>query len=107
MTSMSSSSTARHSTNGPAHPTPATYLKVATLLAILTAAEVGIFYSHGSREMLLPIFMVLAAGKFTLVGLFYMHLKFDSRLFSGLFVGGLFLAVAMTVALMALFGNFL
>ena len=46
---------------------------------------------------------MLSAAKFALVVLFYMHLKFDSRLFSGVFVGGLLLAVAVAVTLMSLF----
>ena len=41
--------------------------------------------------------------KFALVVMFYMHLKYDSRFFSTVFVGGLVLAIAVVVAVMALF----
>ena len=87
----------------PAHPTPFTYLKVALILATLTAIEVGVFYVDSLRPAFLIIFLLLSAVKFSLVVLFYMHLKFDSRLFSGVFIGGLLLAVTVGLLLMALF----
>ena len=86
-----------------AHPTPLTYLKVATILVILTAAEVAVLYIDALRPAFLPIFLVLSVAKFCLVVMFYMHLKFDSRLFSWVFVGGLLLAVAVAIVLMSLF----
>ncbi|MFQ5795484.1 MAG: cytochrome C oxidase subunit IV family protein [Candidatus Bipolaricaulia bacterium] len=89
-----------------AHPTVMTYIQVAVVLAVVTLAEVGIFYADPLREALIPIFLVLSAAKFGLVAMFYMHLRFDSRLFSGFFVGGLLIAVSIIVALMALFQVF-
>ena len=86
-----------------AHPTPLTYLKIATALVVITAVEVGIFYIEAFKGGLVPIFLVLSAVKFALVAMFYMHLKFDSRLFSGFFVGGLLLAALLIVALLGLF----
>ena len=86
-----------------AHPTPLTYLKVGFTLAALTGIEVGVFYIDALEPVFLPIFILLSIAKFALVVMFYMHLKFDSRLFSGLFVGGLILAITVAVVLMALF----
>ncbi len=86
-----------------AHPTAATYVKVALLLAVLTAIEFGVFYLDIPNPVLITVFLLLSMVKFALVILFYMHLKFDSRLFSGLFIGGLVLAVTVSVALMAIF----
>ncbi len=86
-----------------AHPTPGTYIRIATLLAILTALEVAVLYIEVLEPAFLPIFLILSVAKFGLVVLFYMHLKFDSRLFSGVFVGGLLLAVSVAIVLMALF----
>ena len=85
------------------HPTPMTYFKVALILAFVTAVEVAVFYVDALKPAFLPIFLVLSVFKFALVVMFYMHLKFDSRLFSGVFVGGLLLAVAVAVTLLALF----
>ena len=90
----------------PAHPTPLTYIKVATILAVITIVEVGIFYIDALEPAFLPIFLILSATKFVIVILFYMHLKFDDRLFSRLFVGGLLLAAAVIVTLLALFRVF-
>ena len=86
-----------------AHPTPLTYFKVAMTLAALTGLEVGVFYVDSLESLFLPIFILLSIVKFTLVVMFYMHLKFDNRLFSGVFVGGLLLAIIVSIALMALF----
>ena len=87
-----------------AHPTPRTYLTIAAILAVVTGVEVAIFYMEALAGVIIPIFLVLSTLKFALVAMFYMHLKFDQRLFSALFVGGLMLAAAIIIALMALFG---
>ena len=89
------------------HPTPLTYVKIAAILAIITAIEVAIFYVEALQSVIKPIFIILSGGKFALVAMFYMHLKFDNRLFSMLFVGGLILAMIVSSALMVLFKNFL
>jgi len=86
-----------------AHPTAATYIKVAFTLAALTAIEFAVFYLDMPNPVLITVFLLLSLVKFALVILFYMHLKFDSRLFSGVFIGGLVLAVAVSIALMAIF----
>ena len=87
----------------PAHPTTLTYITIATILAVITAVEVAIFYIDALEPAFIGIFLALSAVKFTLVVLFYMHLKFDSRLFSRFFVGGLLLAVVVLVSLLGLF----
>ena len=89
------------------HPTPATYFKVAMILAVLTAIEVAIFYVTALSYAIIPILAVLSIGKFGLVVLYYMHLKFDSRIFSGMFFFGLMVATGVIFALMALFNWFL
>lgn len=90
---------------GPAHPTPITYIKVAFALTAITAVEVSIILVNlpALRMVIIPSLFILSSIKFALVGLFYMHLKFDSRIFSGLFVGGLALATAVILALLWLF----
>ena len=85
------------------HPTPATYFRVAMTLSIITAVEVGIFYIEGLGHGIIPILVILSGIKFALVVMFYMHLKYDDRLFSTAFVGGLTLAGLVVMALMALF----
>ena len=89
------------------HPTPLTYFKVAVSLSLITALEVAIFYATWLSYGIIPVLVVLSAAKFALVVMFYMHLKYDNRLFSGLFVGGLLLAIAVVFALIGLFQIFL
>ena len=73
----------------------------------LTAIEVAIFYVTPLSYAIIPILAVLSIGKFGLVVLYYMHLKFDSRVFSGMFFFGLMVATGVIFALMALFNWFL
>jgi cytochrome c oxidase subunit 4 len=87
-----------------AHPTAGTYLRVFGVLFIVTVIEVGIFYVPAFAPILVPSLLLLSAGKFALVVMFYMHLKQDSRLFTFLFGGPLLLAIAVMIGLLFLFG---
>ncbi len=89
------------------HPTPLTYFKIAMTLSAITAIEVAIFYIEWLGHSIIPILVLLSGAKFALVVMFYMHLRYDSRLFSYMFVGGLVLAAAVVFALMALFHFFI
>lgn len=85
------------------HPQPLEYVKIAVILCVLTAVEVAVYYIPALFNAIVPILLVLSAVKFSLVVLWFMHLKFDSRLFSSIFLGGLLLAGAVLVALILLF----
>ena len=94
------------------HPTPGTYTKVGLVLFILTALEVALyeitFGEHAGAlgdltHVFIPMLLSLSAAKFALVAMFYMHLKQDSKLFSGLFVFPIILAIGMVLALLGLF----
>ncbi|OLC37119.1 MAG: hypothetical protein AUH81_06950 [Candidatus Rokubacteria bacterium 13_1_40CM_4_69_5] len=86
-----------------AHPNAETYLRVAAALVVLTVLEVGVFYVPAFHPVLVPTLLVLSALKFSLVVLFYMHLKMDSPFFSFLFGAPLLLATGVLVALLLLF----
>tara|TARA_B100001013_G_C24196027_1_gene279380 strand:- start:133 stop:429 length:297 start_codon:yes stop_codon:yes gene_type:complete len=92
-----------HDDDTHAHPTPLTYIKIATALVILTMLEVAVIYVDAIRSLWIPILVVLSSAKFVLVAMFYMHLKFDNRLFSIFFIGGLILATIVIAALLVLF----
>ena len=92
------------------HPTPKTYAKIAAVLCVITAIEFLLFPASPVGKHLLflgdwfvPILLVLSAIKFALVAMFYMHLKFDSPVFSRLLVGGLFIGAGVLVSLLVLF----
>ena len=86
-----------------AHPSVGTYLRVATALVILTVLEVGVFYVPAFHAILVPALLVLSAAKFSLVVMFYMHLKGDSAVFTFLLGGPLVIAVGVLLALLLLF----
>jgi cytochrome c oxidase subunit 4 len=75
------------------HPEPIVYVKVAVVLTVVTAIEVAIYYVSAIRDVLVPSLLALAAIKFALVVLWFMHLRFDSKIFRRLFVFGLVLAI--------------
>ena len=55
------------------HPTAAQYFKVAMILTVITAIEVGIFYLEFLGIWIIPILFILSAGKFALVAMYYMQ----------------------------------
>ena len=89
--------------SGQTHATTGTYLRIAAILVIITLIEVGVFYVPAFHAVLVPTLLVLSAVKFTLVVMFYMHLKFDNRFFTFLFGGPLLLGMAVVVALLFIF----
>jgi cytochrome c oxidase subunit 4 len=78
-------------------------VKIAIALAIITLLEVGVYYVDFLRPALVPLLIVFSLIKFALVVLWFMHLRFDSRLFMRLFVAGVILAVSLFVAAFGLF----
>lgn len=95
------------------HPGAAIYLRIALVLFVLTALELWA-YEVARRDaggaiaelvdrLIVPILVVLSAAKFALVGMFYMHLKQDAKLYSGIFVFPIIIAVALAAALLLLF----
>jgi cytochrome c oxidase subunit 4 len=81
------------------HPTANQYLVVALILTVLTVAEIGVYYVPALQPLLVPLLLILSLGKFVLVAAYYMHLHFDSRVFSVLFVFPLMLACLILASL--------
>ncbi len=93
---------------GGGHTTVKTYINVAVALAILTAIEVASLYIPGiPNPLLVTALLLMSALKFFLVVGFFMHLRYDSAIMRALFVGPLIIAIAIIVALMALFSAFI
>jgi cytochrome c oxidase subunit 4 len=90
------------------HPSDRKYVKIAIILGVLTAMEVATYPAEDILgSALIPILMVLMVIKFWYVAAFFMHLKFDTRMFSGVFVSGLALAGAVYIGVLASFQFFL
>jgi cytochrome c oxidase subunit IV len=85
------------------HPGPRKYAVIAVILTVLTIAEVAVYYIDALSAVLVPLLLVLSAAKFVYVVQYYMHLKYDSKVFSGVFFGPMALAVLVIVSLILLF----
>ncbi len=97
---------AGHAT-APEHASTRTYVTVAVILTVVTALEFAVIYIRALTPILVPLLIVMSAGKFALVVLFFMHLRYDNRALTALFVGPLLLAVGLAVGLTTLTGAFL
>ena len=94
------------------HPSASVYAKVGLVLFVLTALEVGLYemtygdhagsMGHAIEPFFVPLLLLMSAAKFALVAMFYMHLKQDHRLFSGVFVFPLIIAIVVVLSVMVL-----
>jgi cytochrome c oxidase subunit IV len=85
------------------HPTPGKYRQIALILTILTIAEVAVYYIEPLAPVLVPLLLILSAAKFFYVVQFYMHLKYDSKVFTGVFVFPMALATLVIGSLILLY----
>jgi len=69
--------------------------------------EVWAYYvpSFVAGRGFIPTLLALSALKFAIVVMFYMHLKYDAKIFRVLFTGPLLIAAITLLALMFLFGH--
>ena len=89
------------------HPTLKQYVGIAIFLFVITIVEFVIILPQdfrGAGWTIAPL-AILSAIKFAAVIFFYMHLKFDNRLLTWVFLGGLALGFAVVFALVGLFGT--
>ena len=90
-----------------AHPDAREYTMIASILTVITGFEVALFFFTGvGHATLVGMLIVLMVVKFVMVVGWYMHLNFDHSYFTWIFAGGLFIAIAIVIALGALFGIF-
>ena len=81
------------------------YVKIALVLAFITGLEVTITYID-IGPIFLAVLLILMAIKFFTVVAYFMHLKFDNRIFTWLFYTGLFLAIGVYCTALATFHFF-
>jgi cytochrome c oxidase subunit 4 len=86
------------------HPTWKQYRWVALILTVITALEVWAYYLPPlvASPFFVPLLLIMSAAKFIIVVMFYMHLKYDNRLFRALFTGPLAIAMVTLIALLFL-----
>ena len=77
---------------------------VAVWLAIATAIEVGLYYLEMPDGLMIGLLLFFAILKFTLVVLYFMHLKFDAIIFRRLMMTGIVLALSVYIIVLLTFG---
>ena len=82
------------------------YIKIAVILALITALEVSTYYVDFG-PLFMPSLLIMMVVKFVMVVSYFMHLKFDSKIFSFLFYTGLGLALFVYIAALATFKFFI
>jgi cytochrome c oxidase subunit IV len=70
---------------------------------VLTGMEITVFYVPALKTVIVPVLLILAAAKFALIAMFFMHLKYDSWTLSGIFIFPLMIAALLATALLMLF----
>ncbi|MEX1177908.1 MAG: cytochrome C oxidase subunit IV family protein [Nitriliruptor sp.] len=75
-------------------PSPREYVRIALFLAALTALEIST-YVVDFGPLGIPLLIGLMTIKFVMVANFFMHLKFDNKLYTRLLYGGLGLAISL------------
>jgi cytochrome c oxidase subunit 4 len=88
-------------------PTAGKYALIGLILTLITIVEVSAYYYKPWEEsaIYVPSILFLSAVKFVIVVMFYMHLKYDHRLFRALFTGPFIVAGLTLIGLMFLFGK--
>jgi cytochrome c oxidase subunit 4 len=82
------------------------YIKIAVILALITALEVSTYYVDFG-PLFMPALLIMMVVKFVMVVSYFMHLKFDSKMFSFLFYTGLGLAIFVYCTFLATFKFFI
>ena len=85
------------------HPGELQYIKIAAILAAVTGIEVVIYYIDALKDILVPALLLLSAGKFIAVVGYFMHLKFDDKRFTWVFLAGLIIAFSVFLGAAAMF----
>jgi cytochrome c oxidase subunit 4 len=86
-------------------PTTQMYIRIALLLAVLTAIEVALFYivefTAMTQGLANPLLIGLAIAKFLIVVGYFMHLKYEKPLLSRTFAIGAVLAGGLYAVVLA------
>ena len=95
----------RHRRRGHHGATDKQYILIALILAAITAAEVTLSYID-IGPLFLPALLILMVIKFFIVVSYFMHLKFDNKIFSCMFYLGLVPGVVRLLVALSTFHFF-
>ena len=88
------------------HPGVAQYVEIGVILAVMTLLEV-ILYESFDRGLMYEVgiagLVILTILKFMIVVLWFMHLRFDAKIFRRLFFAGVVLAGGLYAIVIANF----
>ena len=87
------------------HPTDRKYVTIALILGALTAVEILMFVLEDElpRAFVKLGLIGLMVVKFWIVGAYFMHLKFDNKVLTQLFLSGLVLAIFVYFIMLSAF----
>ena len=108
-TASAETTTAHDDDHAAHHPSDAQYVKIAIILGVITAAEVGTYFWEDlfdkapSTTMLVAVLFPMMIAKFVIVAGYFMHLKYDHPIFRRVFTFGLLLATAVYFILFSVF----
>jgi len=85
------------------HPKNSFYWIIGAILAVVTFVEVWVTFVEALKPIEAPLLVFLSAIKVIMVVMFFMHLKMDSKVFTGVFIAGVILATFMVSALVLLY----
>ena len=89
------------------HPGAKEYVRIFLILCAVTAVEVALYYVRDKLgSVFVPMLFGFALLKFSLVVLWFMHLRFDDRRYSRFFVMGLAGAATLYLIVLLTFGVF-
>jgi len=92
---------------GRAHPSDRNYVEIGLFLAVITAAEIVTFYFEDNLgAILIPVLLVMMVVKFVTIAGYFMHLRFDTNLFTRMFVAGVMLAIFVYLIVLTTFQFF-
>ncbi len=87
------------------HPSDRKYVTIALILGALTAIEILLFVLEDDlpRSLVKVGLIGLMIVKFWIVGAYFMHLKFDNKVLTQLFMFGLVLAIVVYFIMLSSF----
>jgi len=86
------------------YPTPKDYWFVALILAVITGAEVTVTYVSALDSVVAPLLIVMSAAKFAIVVGYFMHLRYEQKLYRNLFLIGVIATPLLFGAVLLTFG---